>query len=132
MPRILLIDDEPDVRHVAIECLSIKGFDIDAPAVEDADISRSTMKAAVDDQYDLIILDLRLPHLDPFELIEAVKLSKDAQPIMILAGFLSIEIESRLRSLGVQTFTIKPFTFSDLLSSVDECLAAGAAVEGAS
>lgn len=129
MPRILLIEDEPDVRHVATECLATGDFCIDAPAVEDADISRATVEAAGAGQYDLIILDLRLPHLDPFELIEAVKSSKDGPPIMVLAGFLSIEIESRLRGLGVQTFTTKPFTFSDLLSSVDECLAAGAAVE---
>ena len=47
---------------------------------------------------------------------------------MILAGFISIELRSRLRALGVPTFTTKPFTFSGLQSSVDECLAASVAM----
>tara|TARA_B100001123_G_scaffold434610_1_gene561486 strand:+ start:260 stop:520 length:261 start_codon:yes stop_codon:yes gene_type:complete len=83
---------------------------------------------AVEGGYDLIILDLRLPHLGPFKLIRAVNETKDGPPIMILAGCISIELRSRLRALGVHTFTTKPFTFSGLRSSVDECLAASVAM----
>ncbi len=127
MPKILLIDDEPDVRHVTRECLSTKGFEVDIPAVEDSAISRSTVQAATTDGYDLIILDLRLPHLDPFDLIRSVNES-EGPPIMVLAGFLSLELESSLRAAGVHSFTTKPFTFSDLLSSVEECMASSVAV----
>ena len=88
MLKILLIDDEPEVRHVVTECLLAKDFHIDAPAVEDIDISRFTERAAVEGRYDLIILDLRLPHLDPLGLVEAVRKLEAPPPIMILAGFL--------------------------------------------
>ena len=128
MLKILLIDDEPEVRHVVTECLLAKDFHIDAPAVEDIDISRFTERAAVEGRYDLIILDLRLPHLDPLGLVEAVRKLEAPPPIMIIAGFLSLEIESRLRGLGVRSFTTKPFTFSALLSSVDVCLATSAPI----
>ena len=122
MTKILLIDDEPDVRHVTDECLSVNGFNVEAPAVEHPDVSRAAAAAAISGDHDLIILDLRLPYLDPFELIQTANELRESPPIMILAGFLSLELESRLRALGVRTFLTKPFTFADLNSSVRECL----------
>ena len=119
--RILLIDDEPDVRDVVRYCLSRSGYQIDAPAVEHPDLADAACQGALSGSYHTLLLDLQLPTIDPFDLLDCmISTGSPTEPIAF-ASFLPDEIRNALRTHSCDRFIEKPFTFSELLSQIDAC-----------
>lgn len=119
--RILLIDDEPDVRDVVTYCLSRPGYVVHAPAVEHPGVSDAACQSALFGSYHILLLDLQLPTIDPFDLLDRmISTASPTEPIAF-AAFLPDEIRSALRAHGCNRFIEKPFTFSELLSEIDAC-----------
>ena len=114
-----MIEDEPIVRLVARALLEGGGYQVDTPDVERSAAAANAEEAALSGVYDLLLLDLRLPHTDPFSLLERLSSAKAAPEVIVVAGFLSPDLSDRLRLLGVAHFVEKPFTFSTLLAAVE-------------
>lgn len=120
--RILLIDDEPYIRDVVAHCISRAGYDLDAPAVEDPEAARIARSHALSGQYDVLLLDLRLPTIDAFELLDTLHAIRSDTRAIAVAAFLPDQIRSSLRRHGCHHFVEKPFTFSQLRTEIDACL----------
>ena len=58
-PRLLVIDDEPAVREIECECLSLLGYDVEAARDEADGLARLTPE-----RFDLVVTDLHMPHLN--------------------------------------------------------------------
>jgi two-component system OmpR family response regulator len=112
--RILLLDDEPQVRAVVTACLSREGYEVVAPEVEQADLSTAAVRQALFGSYDLLLIDLRLPHLDTLTFLRNLRISRPATPVVVVAGFLRSDVRSRLEALEVKALIEKPFTFDQL------------------
>ena len=115
--RILLIDDEPSVRDVVSHCLSRPGYLLDAPAVEDLLVAERAQQDALSGAYDILLLDLRLPNLDPIDILDQLT-QVPTEPIAF-AAFLPDEIRNDLRKHGCNRFVQKPFTFAELRAEID-------------
>jgi len=107
-PRGLVIDDEPGVRAFVYDAVDSLGYEVDA--AEDG-----AKGLALFDQrrYDLIVTDLRMPHMSGWEVVEAVS-RRGPMPIVIMAGFITSADEERARDGGIALLR-KPFGIAERL-----------------
>jgi DNA-binding response OmpR family regulator len=111
--RILVVEDDDDVRRSNAEALSGSGYDVDT-AVDGAE-GWETLKG---NRYDLLITDNNMPKLNGIELIK--KLNAARLPVrVILASGVSHAEESYLRLAAILP---KPFTLKELLGTVHQVL----------
>lgn len=107
--RLLVIEDEYSLKESLAKGLRIKGFSVDC-----AEDGETGLKKALDENYDLIILDLNLPKLSGFEVLDRLIEEKPSSKVLILSA--NSEIETKLRGfhLGANDYMIKPFHFEEL------------------
>jgi CheY-like chemotaxis protein len=76
---------------------------------------------AVTGRYDILLLDLRLPTFDSFELLDCLATIDSPTRPIALAGFLPEMIRADLRDHGCRHFVEKPFKSADLIHEIDSC-----------
>ena len=110
--KVLVVDDEQDIRELIKFYLNKEGFEvIEAKDGEDA-------LEKFDNEYiDLAIIDVMMPKMDGFELVENMKEFKDIPCIMLTA---KAESQDKLRgfSAGVDDYVVKPFDPNELMARV--------------
>ncbi len=123
MPRVLVVDDDPMVC-VAIEvCLQRQGFDVTI-----ADGGDAGMRALDSATFDVMLIDVFMPHMRGFEAIRIFHERAPDIPIIAMSGYAFANTERApdfLRmtiELGAATCLRKPFTPQALLATVNECL----------
>ena len=112
MTRLLLVEDEPAIRDAVTYALRQDGFDIDALAdgAEALEAARST-------EYDLVLLDVMLPHMSGLDVCRALRAESPVPIIMLTAK--SAEIDRVLGlELGADDYVTKPFSTRELVSRV--------------
>lgn len=117
--RILVIEDEPKLGDYLRKGLSESGF-----AVDLARTGIEGRNLALDGDYDVLVLDVMLPGIDGFAVLEAVRKSK-AMPVLMLTA--RDEVADRVRGLqsGADDYLSKPFAFSELLARIQALLRRG-------
>lgn len=118
-PRILIVDDEPDLRSVLRFGLEAERFEV----IEASD-GEAGLQAACEQLPDLIVLDLMLPRMDGYKVCRALKFDDRYRhiPVIILSAR-SGETDRRLAiELGADAFVTKPYDMKDLVSRVREQL----------
>jgi two-component system KDP operon response regulator KdpE len=114
--RILVVDDEPQIRRFLRTSLGAQGY-----AVSEVASGREALEAAVKQEPDLVILDLGLPDMDGLEVIE--KLRADCQtPIVVLSIRGDEKGKVRALDLGADDYVTKPFGMDELLARVRTAL----------
>jgi CheY-like chemotaxis protein len=123
VPRVLVVDDDPMVC-VAIEvCLQRQGFDVTI-----ADGGDAGMRALDSATFDVMLIDVFMPHMRGFEAIRIFHERAPDIPIVAMSGYAFANTERApdfLRmtiELGAATCLRKPFTPQALLATVNECL----------
>jgi len=116
MSKILVVDDEKNIRLVVGKSLEKAGFDV-YYAVDGV----QAVEKANDINPDLVLLDLRLPKMNGFLVLEALKSDTSTEdiPVMILSALSEEDDVQRVISLGAEDFLVKPISQSDLLSAVE-------------
>jgi two-component system copper resistance phosphate regulon response regulator CusR len=117
--RILVIEDEPKLGGYLQKGLSESGFVVDL-----ARTGIEGRQLALDGDYDLLVLDVMLPGIDGFAVLESVRKSK-AMPVLMLTA--RDEVADRVRGLqsGADDYLAKPFAFSELLARIQALLRRG-------
>lgn len=116
---ILIIDDDEAMLDVLSRRLSQQGF-----AIITADSGGEGLGAAHKKTPSLIILDLRLPDLDGFEICEALASSPETSciPVIILSGMERPDIIRRSRAAGCLYFVHKPYDYNALLVLIHQAI----------
>ncbi len=122
MPKILLVEDEVDVRNFLSDELVDRRFSVTAVG-NGAD----AIVAAVDERFDLYLLDMMLPGLDGVQLIRVLRKVTPGVPILGLTGHVGRGYMAQASSHGV-TCLSKPIQIDDLLTEIRDVLAAPRAV----
>jgi len=114
--RILLVDDEADVREVLREYLDGQGFD-----VETAEDGERALAAARRARPDLILLDVRMPGLDGVQTLRRLRELDASVPVVMVTANDDVSLARETLRLGAIDYVAKPFDFAYL----DRCVAAG-------
>jgi CheY-like chemotaxis protein len=114
-PRVLVVDDNPAVRDVWCDTLSLLGYEV-MPA-EDGPAALARLDAA---PYDLVLTDLLMPGMNGWELAEAIR-RRAATPVVLITGEASPEDFALARSTGV-TVLQKPVHIVELRRVVEQAL----------
>jgi len=112
MKRILIIEDESSIAELERDYLQINGFDAEIEVSGD-----TGLRKALDEPFDLIILDLMLPKIDGFEICRQIRSKKDIPILMVSAKKEDID-KIRGLGLGADDYITKPFSPSELVARV--------------
>ena len=117
MSKILIVEDEVAIAELEMDYLELSGFDVVMQHTGDAGL-----KAALNEDFNLIILDLMLPNVDGFEICKKVREKKNTPIIMVSAKKEDID-KIRGLGLGADDYMTKPFSPSELVARVKAHLA---------
>jgi DNA-binding response OmpR family regulator len=111
--KILVVEDEPDVRKGLRTVLEAEGFRV----LEAAD-GKAGLEKAIEEKPDLVVLDLMIPGLDGFEVARGIRARGSTSPILILTARAS-EVDKVLGfELGADDYVTKPFGVRELVARV--------------
>lgn len=117
MKRILLVEDEENIRNVVKLNLEMEEFEVVA-----TDNGKDALKYFHDQHFDLIILDVMLPEVDGFQICEQIRLTNMAVPVI----FLTAKDASGDRITGLKKggddYLTKPFVLEELLLRVNNLI----------
>ena len=112
--RVLVIDDEPVMLDSCRHVLERHGLGVDTEA--DPFVGRERALAG---EYDLILLDMRLPDLDGLDILASVREHRSDIEVIIMTGYATVETAVRAVKLGAFDYVAKPFTPDELRSRVN-------------
>lgn len=112
MSKIFIIEDEEAIADLEKDYLELSGFE-----VEVENDGNAGLKKALEEDFDLLILDLMLPGVDGFEICRKVRDEKDVPIIMVSAKKDDID-KIRGLGLGADDYMTKPFSPSELVARV--------------
>jgi two-component system, OmpR family, response regulator ChvI len=115
--RILIVDDDTDITNSFSLCLEDTGL-FEVVTYNDSVKALSNFKA---DSYDLVLLDIKMPKLNGFELCEKMKLVDSKVKVCFISAFDidSAELRDVVPSLGVECFIPKPILVKDLIKGIE-------------
>jgi two-component system nitrogen regulation response regulator NtrX len=119
--RILVVDDEADIRGLLKEILSEEGYEVDVAA--DAGQARSSRASVVPD---LVLLDIWMPDTDGITLLREWSVTDGYDcPVVMMSGHGTVETAVEATRLGAFDFVEKPLSLTKLLRTVERALDAG-------
>lgn len=110
MKRILLAEDNDNLRELVQDYLESNEFEVDAMAD-----GESAWEAFCENDYQLVLLDVMMPGIDGFELCERIR-EKENVPILFLTARVQEEDQLRGYGLGADDYIVKPFSLPVLLA----------------
>lgn len=110
--KLLVVDDEELIRNVIKEYAKIENYEVDEASDGD-----EAFKKALENDYDVIIMDIMMPKRDGFSAIKEIKQEKDTSVIVLSARTME---EDKLNGfdLGIDDYVIKPFSPKELIARI--------------
>lgn len=115
--RILIVEDDPGLRFTMTDALEGKGF-----AVTGADNGVDAIRRLLDEAFDLVVTDLRLPGKDGMEVLRAAKGKIPPPSVVVMTGYGSVESAVAAMKSGAEDYMTKPFPVEALLLLLDKIL----------
>lgn len=113
MQRILIVEDEVKVANAVKMGLEENGFEVDV--AYDGRIGKGL---ASSQDYDLVILDLNLPHHNGYEICEVIRRRNNKVPVIMLTALGGMDDKMQAFELGADDYLVKPFDFRELLARI--------------
>ncbi|OPK07366.1 MULTISPECIES: heavy metal response regulator transcription factor [Pseudomonas] len=121
--KLLVAEDEPKIGMYLQQGLLEAGFSVDRVVT-----GTEALHQALNEAYDLLILDVMMPGLDGWEVIRSVRTAGSTVPVLFLTARDGVDDRVKGLELGADDYLVKPFAFSELLARVRGLLRRGAAV----
>jgi two-component system nitrogen regulation response regulator NtrX len=119
MPKILIIEDEVSIRRVLAKILLEES---DTYIVEEAEDGKLGFEKIKNEDYDLVLCDIKMPKMSGEELLEAVKKIKPEIPMVMISGHGDLETAVNTMRLGAFDYISKPPDLNRLLNTVRNAL----------
>lgn len=116
--RILIVEDDPNIAKMIAATLAIGGYDSAICAN-----GREAVERAAAEVFDLMLLDVMLPDMDGFTVIQHIR--SDRLPVIFLTAMQDVADKVRGLKLGAEDYIVKPFEAVELLARVEVVLRRG-------
>ncbi|SFE93756.1 two-component system, OmpR family, copper resistance phosphate regulon response regulator CusR [Chitinophaga sp. CF118] len=113
MQKILVVEDEVKVANAVKKGLEENGFEVDV-----AYDGRMGKSLGASNNYDLVILDLNLPHSNGYEVCEVIRRRNNRIPIIMLTALGGMDDKMQAFEIGADDYLVKPFDFRELLARI--------------
>ncbi len=117
MMKALVIDDEKIVLDSVKKILIKEKYQ-----VETANDSRKGLENALRNEYDIVLTDIRMPHIGGMRILRDIKRSIPSLPVIIITGYATVRSAVQAMQLGAANYIEKPFTPDDLIKAVNDAL----------
>jgi two-component system OmpR family response regulator len=115
--RLLLIEDDEEAAHFILKGLRESGYTVDHSAD-----GRDGLFRATETDYDLIITDRMLPHLDGLAIVQVLRQQGRTTPVLVLSALGTVDDRVKGLRAGGDDYLTKPFAFAELLARVEALL----------
>ncbi|PHX61673.1 MAG: response regulator, partial [Flavobacteriales bacterium] len=105
MSKILIIEDEAQIRRVLTKILSEEN---DTYSVQEAEDGLQGIELVKNEDFDLILCDIKMPKMDGVEVLEAIKKIKSEIPMVMISGHGDLETAIQTMRLGAFDYISKP------------------------
>ena len=113
-PRILIVDDEPRITSMVARALTRRGYQVEKAG--DIEIATALVR---DQQFDLIVLDLRLPDGDGVSFLGRLVEERPELRVLVLSALADVDTRVRVLSIGAADYLSKPFSIFELVARVE-------------
>ena len=119
MPRsvVLVVEDDAAIRRGLVDALRYAGFDL-----LECDNGRAAVELALESEIDLVLLDVMLPGMDGFSVLERLRRSQPTLPVIMVTARGAEEDRVRGLTDGADDYVVKPFSAKELLARVEAVL----------
>src|SRR5437868_3487413 len=111
--KVLIVDDEPEVRQVLHEFLASRGYDVDLAAG-----GSEALEMLGNTKPDLVLLDVMMPEMDGVETLRRIVKRDPSLPVIMVTANTDIGVTSKLLALGAVDYVPKPFDLDYLDQAV--------------
>jgi len=118
--RLLIVDDDKQIRELLSFDIAQSGYTVDT-AVD----GQEGLKKALENNYDLILLDVMMPKINGYEVCKNIRIAKPDVPILMLTAKGTIEDKTEGFDCGADDYLIKPFEIQEVLLRIRALLRRG-------
>jgi two-component system OmpR family response regulator len=111
--KVLIVDDEDDFRETIVKRLRARKLEVEGVASGEA-----ALKAVDAREFDVVVLDVRMPGLDGIETLKELKKKKPLTEVIMLTGHASVESGIQGMQLGAFDYVMKPVPLDELLDKM--------------
>jgi two-component system response regulator MprA len=124
--RILVADDEPQLRRALERALKLEGYEVELAAD-----GEEALEAAAGTSPDAIVLDVLMPKRDGLEVCRALRAGDDRTPVLMLTARDAVQDRVDGLDAGADDYVVKPFALEELLARLRALLRRGNGADGA-
>ena len=117
MPRVLIVDDEANIRESLADILSDEGYEVDM-----AGSGEEALEAIKRTPPEIVLLDIWLPGMDGAETLKQIKTRHEDMPVVMITGHGTIELAVKTTRIGAYDFMEKPLSMERVLLTVRRAL----------
>ena len=112
--KILVVDDDPGVLAMLSQTLDRSGYDVQS-AVDGSE----ALNKIRDNQFNLVITDVRLPKVNGLQLLDEIKQSTPQMPVIVITGYGSVQNAVEAMQVGASDYLLKPFSTEALQVAIN-------------
>jgi DNA-binding NtrC family response regulator len=117
--RLLFIDDEPDLVNTWVQMLERLGYTVSSRGSSRDALELFRLRA---DQFDLVITDQTMPHMNGLELSREFLAIRPNIPIILCSGFSEMISTEEIKNIGIKEFLMKPILLGEIAQTIRKVL----------
>jgi len=121
-PKVLVVDDEEALRFLLASELEAEAFEVLSAGDGDEAIDLVRKKSEQGDHFDVVLLDIKMPRVDGFEVLKYVKGNVPETKVIMLTAYADVKNAIESLRLGASDFVSKPYDLDDILTSINRAL----------
>ena len=121
MPRVLIVDDQAEIREITTTVLESEGYQVAAMAA-----GSHAVEALGNEPFDLVLLDINMPGMDGWQTLRMIRADDRLSDLPVVMFSVKGELSDKVQSLkdGASGYITKPFVVDELLARVKRVLEA--------